>query len=190
MRGGRDARVRLRDADLLADVLVGRMRGRRNMHARNDPPLRKLRHTGVHLGLRVGSVRRPGRLRGGRHAAGLVRRVLAADLRDELSVGRLRASSGQRVRLPQRHQHPRVQRVCVRPSVVPQHVPVEHGVYVVLHHLRRLSVGRHAAHSPAPIETLKPCASPMSRNTSSAVLASSSARSPRSALTDSAVTLA
>lgn len=140
MHGGRDPRVRLRDADLLADLFVGCMRGRRNMHARNDSPLRQLRDADLHHGLRVGSVHGPGGLRGGGYAAGLLRRVLAADLRNELSVGRLRATSGQRVRLPQRHQQPLVQRVCVRASVVPQHVPVEHVVYVVLHHLRRLSV--------------------------------------------------
>ena len=140
MHGGDDPRLqRLWNTDLREHLHLGRMPGRRrNLHPRSDPRVRQLRHADLHERLRVGRVHERRGVRSGADARDGLRRMLATDVRDELPVGRLRPALGGGLRVPQRNQLPRVQRVPLRPSVVLELVSVEHVVYVVLLGLRRV----------------------------------------------------
>ncbi len=130
---------RLWNTDLREHLHLGRVPGRRrNLHPRPDARVRQLRNADLHEQLRVGRVFERRRVRSGADAHDGLRRVLPTDVRDELPVGRLRAASGRSLRVPQRNQRPRVQRVPLRPPVVPEFMSVEHVMYVVLLGLRRV----------------------------------------------------
>jgi hypothetical protein len=142
--------LRLAVAVVHGDVHVGRVGNvRRSGHVRTGrapvAELRQLRlavcdvHVGMHVG-RVGNVRQPGSVFARRTATVIVRFVLARDLYEQLHVGRLHVERGQRVQLQQRLEPPGVFGVPVRSAVVPEFVPLEHVVHLVLHVVRRLQL--------------------------------------------------